>query len=78
MKFKEDDIEKIKEFINVINEKMTFNAGLTITEIPKIYSYLAWVQKTLIPTMEANIFEVVAVETKEDREARQEAKADED
>jgi len=68
MKFTEDDVEKMTKFINLINEKMEFKAGLKITDIPNIYSYLAWIQRTLIPTIEANILEVVAVEkqTKKD------------
>lgn len=72
MKFKDDDVEKMTKFINMINEKMEFKSGLRINDIPNIYSYLAWVQKTLIPTMEANVMEVVGVETKEDREKRAE------
>ena len=72
-KFSEEDVEKMTKFINMINEKMTFNAGLKLTEIPSIYAQLAWIQSTVIPTMEANIMEVLQEET---RLANQESKSD--
>ena len=71
-KFTEDDVERFKKWVNTVGTKMSFDAGLKLSDIPSLYADLAWIQSSLIPTIEANILEIMPAEseTKEDREAR--------
>lgn len=59
-KFKEEDKQRIIEFLNFIAEKAQFN-GLTIADNIKFFKLLNHMQMQIIPKIEANILEIKRV-----------------
>ena len=60
MKMKEKDKENLVKLLNMIADKAEFN-GMRVKDIIETFSLLAWAQKELVPKIDANILEVVAV-----------------
>ncbi len=58
-KFNEDDKKKLVEFLNMIAQKASFQ--LDTKEIISYYKLLSFMQQELLPKLDANIMEVVAV-----------------
>ncbi len=56
-KFKEVDKQKLIEFVNFVAEKSTFNE-LKVQDVIKFYGLLSFIQKELIPKVQANTLEL--------------------
>jgi ABC-type uncharacterized transport system ATPase subunit len=56
-KFKDDDKEKVIEFLNFIAEKAVFN-GLKVQDNIKFFRLLNHMQTQILPKIEANILEI--------------------
>ena len=66
--FSEDDKKKLIEFLNITAEKGSFN--LSYSEVIKYYGLIAFMQKELIPKINANILEIVQVIEPEKKPAK--------
>jgi len=75
--FNEDDKKKVIEFLNLIGEKATFDT-LKLTDIIKIYGSLSFMQQVLIPKIDANTLEVVAVHESEPSESTESSESSEE
>ena len=64
----EQDCKKLQILMSRILKEASFN--LKINDFVDLFNDLDWVSKTLLPKMQANIFEVVAVKTPEEQKAK--------
>lgn len=73
-KFTDDDLEKFKVFVNKVVQGMVFKGEQSYETALEHHKDLVFIQKRLIPLMEANILEVLPnqSETRGEREARTE------
>jgi hypothetical protein len=58
-KFKEEDKEKVIEFLNLVAKHAKFN--MDTAEIINYFKLLSFMQKELLPKINANILEIVKV-----------------
>jgi len=68
-KFTEEDKQKIIDFLNFISKNGRFD--LDVPEVIKLYGMLNHMQTKILPKVEANILEVIAV--REDKKAPKKA-----
>lgn len=59
LKFKEADKNKIIDYLNFVSNSAKFN--LDTNQCIKYYALLTYMQKELLPKIEANIFEIEKV-----------------
>lgn len=59
LQFNEQDKEKVVKFLNLLGEKANYN--LSTKEVIEFFGYLTYLQKTLIPKIDANIFQIEKV-----------------
>ena len=64
LSFKEEDIKKTVEYLNFINEFSKFK-DLGNKEIIQYFQLLSYMQKNVLPKMEANIAEIKKIVHKE-------------
>lgn len=70
--FTEEDKNKVVEFLNLIATKAKLN-DMSIQDNIKFYGLLSYIQQELLPKIDANILEVVAVhEAEESQEGKEE------
>jgi hypothetical protein len=62
--FNEEDKKKVIQFLNLIAEKARLD--LNTQEVIQYYGLLSYMQKELIPKIDSNILEIVAVHESED------------
>ena len=67
-KFSEEDKKKLIEFLNIVADKASFS--LNTAEIIKYYGLLSYMQKELIPKVDANILEVIQVIEADKKESK--------
>ena len=67
-KFSEEDKKKLIEFLNIVADKASFS--LNTAEIIKYYGLLSYMQKELIPKVDANILEVIQVIEPDKKESK--------
>lgn len=72
MSFKEEDKQKIIEFLNIVAKNGTFN--LKTDEIISYFKLLVHMQNVILPKVQANILEVIKVT--EAKDAPAEAKSE--
>lgn len=58
-KFKEEDQKKLVEFLNINTKKAKFE--MDTHDIINYYHLLSYIQKVILPKIEANILEVVDI-----------------
>ena len=58
-KFNEEDVKKMIEFLNTIAVKAKFE--MNTQDIIRYFGLLSHMQKSIIPKLQANVLEVVAV-----------------
>jgi hypothetical protein len=56
-KFKDEDKQKVIEFLNFVAQKATFN-DLKVEDNIKFFRLLNYMQATLIPKIDANVLEI--------------------
>jgi len=67
MKFKDEDKEKVIEFLNLIAKKAKFE--MNTQEVIAYFKLLSHIQSVILPKIDSNILEVVKVhETEEKKE----------
>jgi len=59
-KFKDEDKQKVIEFLNFVAQKATFN-DLKVEDNIKFFRLLNYMQATLIPKIDANVLEIKQV-----------------
>ena len=70
--FKDEDKQKVVEFLNLIAAKAKFS-DVSVQDNIRLYGLLSYMQKELLPKIEANILEIVAVhEAEESQESKEE------
>lgn len=67
MSFKEEDVKKLVEYLNFINDNAKFD-GLKNLQIINYFKLLSYMQNTILPKMEANIVEIKKVIKPKDKE----------
>lgn len=63
--FKEEDKQKLIEFLNMVATKANFN--LNTQEVISYYKLLSYMQQTLLPKINGHILEVVKVVEPEEK-----------
>ena len=66
--FTEQDIKNLTGFVNLIAKEAKFT--LSVQGVVDFHNLLSWVQRDLLPKMEANIFEIKSMKTKEQLEGK--------
>ena len=67
MKFKQEDKEKMVEFLNLVAQHAEFKVNTE--ELIKYFKALAHMQQVVLPKVEANILEVIKVVEQEDNKS---------
>lgn len=62
-KFQKEDKEKVIEFLNLVAKHAKFE--MNTPELINYFKALSYMQKSLLPKIEANIFEIIAVKEAE-------------
>lgn len=66
LKFKEEDKKKVTDFLNFVASNAEFK--LNTQSVINYYGLLTFIQKTLLPKIEANVLEVVKVHEPEEKD----------
>ena len=66
-KFKEIDKTRVIEFLNFIAKKAAFN-NMSVQDNIEFFKLLSYMQQEIIPKIDSNIFEIIAVHESEDTE----------
>ena len=66
LKFKDEDKDKVIKFLNFIAKKAEFK--LNTNEIIEYFHLLSFMQKDLLPKIDANIFEIKSISAKKEED----------
>jgi hypothetical protein len=77
--FKDEDKKKLVDFLNFIAEKGKFG-DMQVSDVIKFYGLLSYMQKDLLPKIDAHVMEikqVIEAENQEESESQEESNKEE-